>query len=414
MKFKSIHLKNILFGWLIMGLFLSLHSENMYQLPSLLITNDGSKITSVRKWKKYRNEIKKLFEQEVYGISPLLPSKVKFTIEYEDKNIFDGKATKKRVNLYLGNYANPIELLIYYPNNYGTKTPAFLGYNFWGNHTVTTDEEIPITSLWVPNLVDVKQNCAVASMRGIRTGRWPVETIIDAGYALVTLYCGDIDPDYDDGFKNGVHGLYKDKKYTWGTLAAWSWGLSYVMNYLEKDKRIDSKKVAVIGHSRLGKAALLAGAFDERFALTISNNSGCGGAALSQRKKGERFKDINTHYPHWFCSNFKKYSDNEDKLKVDQHQLIAMVAPRPVYVASAELDKWADPEGEFLSACLAGEVYHLYGLKGLEKNETPAVNSPLIDGYVGYHIRTGKHDINEYDWKQFIRFANKHLKENCK
>jgi hypothetical protein len=411
MKIKSSLLRNILITGFFLISLLSLNSENNYDVPPLLVNKYGSKITSVRQWKQRRNEIKAVFEQEVYGVSPALPEKVKFSVEQEDNKALSGKATKKRVNLYLENYTNPIELLIYYPNDCKTKTPAFLGYNFWGNHTVIDDEDIPLTPLWVPNRVDVKQHRSVASMRGVRTGRWPVEMIIDAGYTLVTLYCGDIDPDYDDGFENGVHGLYKDEKYTWGTIAAWAWGLSYVMNYVELDKKIDSKKVAIIGHSRLGKTALLAGAFDERFALTISNNSGCGGAALSRRKQGERFSDLISHIPFWFCDNFKRYKHDEDMLPVDQHQLIAMVAPRPVYVASAELDSWSDPEGEFLSAYLACEVYRLYRLNGIENPVMPALNTPLHDGYVGYHIRTGKHDVNAYDWQQFIRFADKHLKK---
>lgn len=366
---------------------------------------------SLKEWKKvHRPAIMDFFLTDVYGHYPQKQVTPRFELLEQSDKALGGKAVRKQVAIHLDGMDTPILLLIYQPAGVKGKVPAFVGMNFKGNHQVNIDPEI-IISANAPTGKDLGTDAP----RGAASSRWPLEEIVGAGYAVATIYRGDVDPDHDDGFKNGIHPLFyragqtKPDAEEWGTIGAWAWGLSRVMDYLEQDKSIDHKRVAVIGHSRLGKTSLWAGATDERFAIVISNDSGCGGAALSARKVGETVAKINKSFPHWFCDNYNKYSDNEEALLVDQQGLIALIAPRPVYVASATEDTWADPEGEFLSALYASPVYELYGKKGLAVSSMPKPEQPSIEGYVGYHIRTGKHDITLYDWQQYIKFANQHF-----
>lgn len=366
---------------------------------------------SLKEWKKvHRPTIMDFFLTDVYGHYPQKQVTPRFELLEQSDKALGGKAIRKQVAIHLEGMDTPILLLIYQPAGVKGKVPAFVGMNFKGNHQVNIDPEIIISDN-APKGKDLGTDAP----RGAASSRWPLEEIVGAGYAVATIYRGDVDPDHDDGFKNGIHPLFyragqtKPDAEEWGTIGAWAWGLSRVMDYLEQDKSIDHKRVAVIGHSRLGKTALWAGATDERFAIAISNDSGCGGAALSARKVGETVAKINKSFPHWFCDNYNKYNDNEEALLVDQQGLIALIAPRPVYVASATEDEWADPEGEFLSALYASPVYELYGNKGLAVSSMPKPEQPSIEGYVGYHIRTGKHDITLYDWQQYIKFANQHF-----
>lgn len=367
---------------------------------------------SLKEWKKvHRPAIMDFFLTDVYGHYPQKQVTPRFELLEQSDKALGGKAIRKQVAIHLDGMDTPILLLIYQPAGVKGKVPAFVGMNFKGNHQVNIDPEIIISDN-APKGKDLGTDAP----RGAASSRWPLEEIVGAGYAVATIYRGDVDPDHDDGFKNGIHPLFyragqtKPDAEEWGTIGAWAWGLSRVMDYLEQDKSIDHKRVAVIGHSRLGKTALWAGATDERFAIAISNDSGCGGAALSARKVGETVAKINKSFPHWFCDNYNKYNDNEEALLVDQQGLIALIAPRPVYVASATEDEWADPEGEFLSALYASPVYELYGKKGLAVSSMPKPEQPSIEGYVGYHIRTGKHDITLYDWQQYIKFADKYFK----
>ena len=309
------------------------------------------------------------------------------------------------------------DVLIYSPQGVSS-VPAFVGLNFYGNQTVHADPNIKINQNWMranPK-IGIVDHRATKESRGASAERWQVEKVIGRGYALVTVYCGDFDPDqYKDSFDDGIHpffyevGQSKPRDDEWGAIGAWAWGLSRTLDLLTNNNSIDGTKVAVIGHSRLGKTALWAGAQDERFALVISNNSGCGGAALFRRCYGERIHHMVRNFPDWFCVNYQQYANNEDALPVDQHMLLALMAPRPVYVASAVGDRWADPRGEFLSAKHASRVYEKLGKSGIGNFEMPKVDQPIAKD-VAYHIRTGKHDVTAYDWQQYLDFADRYLK----
>jgi hypothetical protein len=309
---------------------------------------------------------------------------------------------------------------LYAPKHAVHQVPIFLGCNFNGNHAVDPNPEIPINHRWMRNTVDEKNvvnHYATESSRGSESSRWPLRTIIEKGFAVATFYYGDVEPDHGEGWKSGIRGELLNlggsedfEADSWGAVGAWAWGLSRALDYLLTNPAIDSERVAVIGHSRLGKAALWAGALDTRFAMVISNNSGAGGISLARRNFGESISDLNKNFPHWFCNNYKSYNNHPEKLPVDMHQLAALIAPRPLYIASAEEDLWADPRGEFLAGKHAEEVYALFGKVGLGVSEWPPVNHPVGE-FIGYHIRSGKHDVTAYDWEQFIQFATMHFRK---
>jgi dienelactone hydrolase len=367
-----------------------LHGKTIL-LPDPLIDDAGNPILTAEAWTAQRAGVLELFRSHVYGRSPLeRPERTGFDCHLET-SAMAGAATLKRVNIrFTGPGGEGVIHLALFTPQAVTPAPCFLLLN---------NRE--------PEVAD--------PTRVFQTEFWPAEMLIARGYAAAVIQLSDIDPDVHDGFKNGVHGIFDPPQAqgqragdAWGTIGAWAWGASRVMDYLQTDSNIDSKRVAIIGHSRGGKAALWAGAQDTRFALVISNESGSTGAALSRGKHGETIADINTRFPHWFCANYTQYNHRESDMPVDQHALLALMAPRLLYVASASDDAWADPEAEYMAAVAATPVYRLFGLEGLA-GALPLIEAPLHKGHIGHHIRRGGHDLTHYDWSQFLAFADRHM-----
>jgi hypothetical protein len=401
--------------------FVPNYDENkvpVFDLPQLLQSNNNESINSFDLWIKNRKpEILNFFTDSVFGAIPEVSYNFSYKLISLDTSALKNKAIKKEIDIYIVKKDTlTISLLLYIPKNV-SKAPVFLGLNFFGNQTISDDTTVRITQSWVENrsAFGIDNNKATRASIGVRKNRWPVDTIISHGYALATVHYADIFPDYQ-GMNKGIIALFEDSgknrsSNDWGTIAAWSFGLMRVVDYLVADSMIDNEKISVVGHSRLGKAALWAGVQDERIALVVSNNSGCSGAALSKREFGETIWRINNNFPHWFCDNYKFFNHNEKALKYDQHMLLALIAPRKLYVASAQEDLWADPRGEYLSLYHASEVYKLINLHTVLPFEMPTIHQPIISGNIGYHIREGKHDVVLYDWQQFLKFANKQFND---
>ncbi len=389
-----------------------------YTLPDPLRFADGGAVRDAGEWTgRRRAEVLRLFEAHVYGRSPGPPPMMRFVVVETDPRALGGLATRRQVRARLdGTEGGPgFEILLYVPNARPHAVPAFVGLNFHGNHAVHPDPGIRLSTAWVGDGPGVVAHHATDAARGQDASSWPVERILDRGYALATVYYGDLEPDHPEGWKDGVRARLgpgatgRFASDDWGAIGAWAWGLRRALDYLETDPDVDASRVAVIGHSRLGKTALWAGASDERFAMVVSNDSGEGGAALARRRFGETTESITKAFPHWFCLGLREYAGREDALPVDQHMLLALVAPRPLYVASASEDLWADPRGEFLAATAAEPVYRLLGRDGLGVEELPVPDRP-VGKTIGYHMRRGAHALTAYDWEQYLDFADRHLR----
>jgi hypothetical protein len=383
-----------------------------YELPDPLVTLSGERITGAEAWREVRRpEILELFTTEVYGRAPDRPADMTFDVFDNDPNALSGRATRKQVRVNFKGDENDagMDLLIYLSNQVKKPKAVFLLLNFLGNHMVHRDRNIALSRVWFE---DKRRRPVVYFSRGLDSFEFPLDMILARGYGLATVHSEELARNHGEGYENGGYKAFDDYEgerppEAWGTIAAWAWGLSRAMDYFETDPDIDHTRVAVLGHSRLGKAALWAGAQDERFAIVISNDSGCAGAALFRRRVGEKIVDMNKWWPQWLCEKSNKYNDRENDMPVDQHMLIALMAPRLVYVASAVKDYGTDPIGEFLSAHHADPVYKMLGTEGLPVDELPPVDQPAM-GAIGYHIRKGGHALTRYDWEQYVNFADMH------
>lgn len=394
-----------------------------YTLPDPLVMADGARVRDRSTWQTQRRpELLELFAREIYGRTPLgRPGEMTFEVTATDPGALGGKAVRKEVTIRFDRTATgpALHLLVYVPAvavSARQRVAAFLGLNFYGNHTVHADPNIALATAWIPPQAPYAvDNRATERARGSETEQWSIEQILARGYAVATAYAGDLCPDRTDGLEHSVASWHRGATASeragdaWGAIGVWAWGLSRALDYLETDPDIDAGRVVLHGHSRLGKAALWAGAQDERFALVISNQSGCGGAALSKRIHGETVARINAVFPHWFALNFRRYNDNEAALPIDQHELLALIAPRPLYVGSAEDDDWADPRGEFLALKAAEPVYQLFAREGPGGDEMPPLNRPAGDT-LRYHIRPGAHGITAQDWAFYLDFADQWLR----
>lgn len=383
------------------------------QLPDPMVMFNGEKVASKDDWfNKRRPELKRLFQHYMYGFMPPAPEKIDFRVQRVDEKYFGGKATKKEVTIRYGPAgAPPIQLLMVVPNEGNRPAPVVLGLNFCGNHTLLDDPDIALPQVWMPNRCPgCQNNKATDAGRGARQGRFEFEYAVDRGYAVATFYHGDIDPDVND-FDNGVHPHYRKQgegqgPHDWACIAAWAWGLSRAVDYLQRDEAIDNNRIAVYGHSRNGKTALVCGAFDERVDLVIPHQAGCGGSSPSRSPVGEQVRQINKSFPHWFCGEFHQFNEQVERLPFDQHSLIALCAPRPVLLTNAVKDQWADPSGQFEALQAAEAVYRFVGAPGgLKAQKQPPLGKPVLS-HLGYYIREGGHSVTRDDWKVFLDFAD--------
>jgi cyclophilin family peptidyl-prolyl cis-trans isomerase len=377
------------------------------EFPDPLVMLDGTRITRTEEWVKRRKpELKKLFQHYMYGTIPAA-RKVGGEVIREDKNALDGKAILREISLTVATKPAPkVHLLLVIPKDRKGPAPVFVGMNFRGNHALLDDPAIALPTAWMYPGAGVKNNKATDAGRGKEKDTWALDQAIARGYAVCTFYSGDIDPDRKE-VRGGVRPVI-DKDEKAGTIAAWAWGFHRVVDYLVTVPELDKKKIAAVGHSRLGKTALLAAAFDDRIALAIPHQAGCGGTAPSRGTVGESVKRINTAFPHWFNSEFKKFNDQPERLPFDQNCLAALVAPRPLLFSNASKDTWANPDGQFEVLKAAEPVYRLLKAGGLEKKTKPEM-SVLYAGKLGYYIRPGEHSMTREDWKVFLDFADKHF-----
>lgn len=396
-------------------------------LPDPLINAAGTRVTSKAQWMQTRRaELQALVQNYEYGFLPAKPAQIEAKVLHTDSQAYGGKATLREVQLTWGKPEGSIQLLLVTPNARQKPAPVFLGLNFSGNHTLVTDPKVRLPEVWMREKHAGPDNRAGDEDRGKNVDTWNIEQVIDRGYAVATFYNGDVVPDEPNLAEQALAKFRSEGQSARGpsdagTIAAWAWCLQRAVDYLVTNPDIDAKRIAVVGHSRNGKTALLAAVFDERIAMVIPSQAGCGGTSPARvapefakpqangRPRAETVAVINKNFPHWFCGSFKGFNDAPEKLPYDHHAMIALCAPRPVLLSNATEDVWANPEGQFEMLRAADPVYRLVVGDGLETTQMPEVNK-LASSRLGYFIRSGKHSMDIIDWNAWMDYADKWLK----
>lgn len=399
------------------------------KLPDPLLLQDGRRVTTRAQWEKEaRPELQTLFQHYMYGHIPDRPARLRVSVTAEHKDFLGGLATLRLVTIEAAPVTNAprIDLMLVVPNQRPGPAPVFLAMNFCGNHALIADPRVPLARGWVYNSCKgCPSNVVTEAARGGQAADWPLEEIVRRGYALAAFYSGDVDSDRKD-VSDGIYAWRaggdpaRNNPSHRGSIAAWAWGFHRCVDYLVTDKDVDGRRIAAVGHSRNGKTALLAAAFDERIALAIPHQAGCGGTGPSRvapvlaapqangRPIAETIGVINKNFPHWFNARFKEFNANPDLLPFDQHSLVALCAPRPVLFSNAQEDQWANPSGQFEVLRAATPVYEFLGAEGLTARTMPPQRQ-LVNSRLGYYIREGKHSMTADDWKVFMEFADRHL-----
>jgi hypothetical protein len=389
-------------------------------VPNPLVMFDGRPVTDGQMWVEQRRpELLAFFESHVYGKAPPPPLDAKYAVESMDDSALGGKAIHKEIAMTFSGNGKTVtwHMTVYLPAHANGPVPVILGLNFSGNQAICDDPGIPLRTVWTRSSRTEPMHPGPASQpsRGRDSSGWQLEKLIAHGYGLATIYYFDIEPDVAQGPAIGIRSLYWQPGTTqptapdeWGAEAAWAWGLSRGLDALATDPAVDAKRIVVFGHSRLGKAAVWAGASDPRFAAVISNESGCGGVAILRDKRGETLTKVTHAFPRWFCANFNQYAGREAEMPTDQHEMVALIAPRPLYIGSADQDYTSDPPNEFACAVLADPVWRLLGKQGFGVSAMPPLNTS-VGHTIRYHVRTGKHDVKAYDWDQYLRFLDEEL-----
>jgi hypothetical protein len=386
-----------------------------YVLPDVLTLQNGKKVKDAKTWnEKRRPELIKLFEEQQFGKMPPRPADMTFDLFDKGTPVLDGKALRKQVTVYFSSDTtnHKMDILIYLPMKSDKPVPLLLMANFSANSNAVNDSGVKAGYVWSRD----GKKIPASSSRAF--GKIDIESFISEGIGIATVYYGDIEPDFKDGFKYGIRGKYlkpgmlKPANDEWGAISAWAWGLSRAMDYFETDKHIDSKRVAIQGTSRLGKIVLWTGAHDQRFKMVIASCSGEGGAALSRRNYGENIKHMTdtSRYHYQFAPNWHNYTSDFNASPVDAHMLVALMAPRPLLLQTGDTDYWSDPKGEFLAALAAEPVYNLFGKKGPGTTIMPSAGGKaILNNTLGYYMHAGGHGTIPSDWPLFIEYIKKNL-----